>query len=159
MPTITENRVTLWVHCGDPYCDGNTPEKVAGTHVETALTYNECGGDGTFNGIEKSFQDYRLDDQDDLPCPHCRQDRIVSPIDRPVYPHVTGFDQKGLLYFKEQADKKVLDLERSQAESGAKHDTEIAVLKAQIEMLTKHLAGQQEPKRGPGRPPKQQPAE
>jgi hypothetical protein len=98
MPTVTATPATVYLHCRDARCSGNNQEAVEGSREEHVQTYGDNGGDGIFMAMtERSTVSFRAADDEDLPCPGCKQPREVSGEPRPSYQPLSGHDPMGLV--------------------------------------------------------------
>lgn len=144
MPTVTETRIDALASCHDGRCAGYKQQPVRAVEMLTEFSYFDFGGD--VPGIERSSTLLRFDDPTDEPCPVCNGPRLVADQVRPIYPNVSGVPQDALLMVGKDSER-VRDLMLD----GAKRDTDLAKLQAQIAELTNELAARP---RGPGRPRK-----
>lgn len=167
MPTVTETIVTAHAHCQDAQCLGYIQEPVQAGHTHVELSYLDLGGDNP--GIERTFDYLRFADDADQSCPHCQKPRAVTDQTRPEYLNLSGHDPMGLFELKGQMKGEIQNLQHARELDEATRGREFAEMRAEIASLRTLLAQQanapqppapaapvaEEPRRGPGRPPKQ----
>lgn len=91
MPTERIADQTLFVHCVDPLCAGNTQRAVAGQVVTTEWTFAERGGEGTvLHGVENSSDAFRVVNPEDNVCRVCGGALEVTNQARPIYENLSG---------------------------------------------------------------------
>ena len=139
MSTVTVDEVQALAHCRDRGCVGYEQQPVVAVKTVRSDTYQDAGGDGTFNGEYRSSEHLTFADETDRECPYCDQTREVTVQERPVYAPATS--QKAEDH---RQDGQMTRLLVEQAEKSAK-------LEAQFEQLA-------QAKRGPGRPRKDEAA-
>lgn len=96
----TETAVPGFLHCPEPRCPGSAQVTAVLTHTLVTETFAERGGatgDPRDALPENSHEYLRVQDPEDLPCPHCGKDRECSTQERPIYDPLSGKDPMGLL--------------------------------------------------------------
>lgn len=149
MSTITLTEVTLYAFCGDALCPGYVQQEVEGIHNLTTHTYGDAGAEDAFQGFVQRTNDYYQfkDEERDGTCPHCQGPRQVSPQVRPEYPSLAAKVEERRAKGDTQ-DVSVTKLYLDERLKREESDAKLAKLEAMVEKLA------EEPKRGPGRPPK-----
>lgn len=90
MSTITEDVVSAFAHCRDRACPGYEQQPVHAVRTVRSDTYQDAGGDGTFNGEYRSAEYLTFAEETDRDCGFCGRDREVALQERPDYAPATS---------------------------------------------------------------------
>lgn len=136
MPTVTEIPIKGYAHCRHPRCSGSRQQQVDAIRVEDSWSYVERGGD--IPGPESSVVRFRFANEDDIPCPSCKNYREITDSPRPSYEGLSGFSQDGLLDIEINPNGSRFDPSKQaeiQAEASEKLAAENADLRERLARL------------------------
>ena len=126
MSTVTEDLVQALAHCRDRACPGYEQQPVPAVKTVRSDTYQDAGGDGTFNGEYRSSEHLSFAEEADRDCGFCGRDREVTVQERPDYAAATSqtaedqrHDGQMTRILVEQAEK-LARLEAAAAAAGKK---------------------------------------
>ncbi len=90
MSTVMEQEVQALAHCPDRGCAGYEQQPVGAVKTVRSESFQDAGGDGTFNGEYRSSEYLTFLDDADRDCQFCGRGREVTVQERPVYAPATS---------------------------------------------------------------------